>query len=150
MAAMAHSVFMQAKGDDFWHHTKSVRVFLSTDMLRSGTNPIIALQPINPMGELGYFHHPKQRNKEQKLTWGRTVEWCDGNKNTVVLKAKKVNSTRYDKNRDWQNRLIILSLWYVGMARTKNRQLLLLCTRVVRGQVNSKAPSVSECWNNLK
>ena len=28
-----------------------VRVFLSIDMLR--TNPVIALQPINPMGELG-------------------------------------------------------------------------------------------------
>ena len=42
-----------------------VRVFLSIDMLRSGTNPVIALQPINPMGELGSFHHLKQRTKEQ-------------------------------------------------------------------------------------
>ena len=45
-----------------------VRVFFSIDMLRSGTNPVIALQPINPMGEQGYFHHRKQRTKEQKLT----------------------------------------------------------------------------------
>ena len=44
-----------------------VRVFLSIDMLRSGTNPVITLQPINPMGELGYFHHLKQRTKEQKV-----------------------------------------------------------------------------------
>ena len=51
-----------------------VRVFLSIDMLRSGTNPVIVLQPINPMGELGYFHHLKQRTKEQKLTRKRTVD----------------------------------------------------------------------------
>ena len=44
-----------------------VRVFFSTDMLRSGTNPVTALQPINPMEALGYFHHLKQRTKEQKL-----------------------------------------------------------------------------------
>ena len=36
-----------------------VRVFLSVDMPRSGTNHVIALQPINPMGELGYFNHLK-------------------------------------------------------------------------------------------
>ena len=28
-----------------------IRVVFSIDMLRSGTNPVIALQPINPMGE---------------------------------------------------------------------------------------------------
>ena len=49
-----------------------VRVFLSIDMLRSGKNPVIALQPNNPMGELGYFHHLKQRTKEQILTRKRT------------------------------------------------------------------------------
>ena len=38
-----------------------VCVFLSIDMLRSGTKPVIALQPINTMVELGYFHHLKQR-----------------------------------------------------------------------------------------
>ena len=37
-------------------------VFFLIDMLRSGTNPLVALQPIiNPMGELGYFLHLKQR-----------------------------------------------------------------------------------------
>ena len=66
-----------------------VRVFLSIDMLRSGTNPVIALQPIKPMGELSYFHHLKQRTKEQKLTRKRTVERCDGETNIVVIKAKK-------------------------------------------------------------
>ena len=60
-----------------------VRVFLSIDMLRSGTNPVIALQPINPMGELGYFHHLKQRTKEQKLTRSYNI---------VVIKAKKAKS----------------------------------------------------------
>ena len=53
-------------------------VFFSIDMLRSGTNSVIALQPINPLGELGYFHHLKQRTKEQKMTRKRTVELCDG------------------------------------------------------------------------
>ena len=43
-----------------------VHVFLSIDMLGSSTNPVIALQHINPMGELGYFHHLKQRTKEKK------------------------------------------------------------------------------------
>ena len=69
-----------------------VRVFLSIDMLRSGTNPVIALQPINPMGELDYFHHLKQRTKEQKLTRKRTVEQFDGERNIVVIKAKKAKS----------------------------------------------------------
>ena len=32
-----------------------VRVLLSIDMLRSDTNPVIALQPINPMGNLNLF-----------------------------------------------------------------------------------------------
>ena len=50
---------------------------------------MIALQPINPTGELGYFHHLKQRTKAQKLTRKRTVELCDGNINIVVMKAKK-------------------------------------------------------------
>ena len=59
-------------------------------MLRSGTNPVIALQPINPIGELGYFHHLKQRTKEQKLTRKRTVERCDGE--TSIVKAKKAKS----------------------------------------------------------
>ena len=67
-----------------------VRVFLSIEMLSGGTNPVIALQPINPMGELGYFHHLKQRTKEQKLTRKRTVELCDGNTDIVVTdKSKK-------------------------------------------------------------
>ena len=63
-------------------------MFLSIDMLRSGTNPVIALTPINPMVELGYFHHLKQRTKEQKLARKRTVELCDGNTDIVVIKAK--------------------------------------------------------------
>ena len=69
-----------------------VRVFLSIDVLRSGTNPVIALQPINPMGEMGYFHHLKQCTKEQKLTRKRTVERCDENTKNVVIKAKKAKS----------------------------------------------------------
>ena len=68
-----------------------VRVFFSIDMLRSGTNPVIALQPINPMGEIGYFHHLTQRTKEQKLTRKRTVQLCDGNTDIVFIKAKKLN-----------------------------------------------------------
>ena len=72
-----------------------VRVFLSIDMLRRGTNPVISLQPIDPMGELGYFHHLKQRANEQKLTRKRTVERCDGETKIVVIKAKKAKSVPY-------------------------------------------------------
>ena len=34
--------------------------------------------------------------------------------------------------------------------RTKNPRLLLVSTRNVRGQVDSQAPSVCDCWSNLK
>ena len=66
-----------------------VCVFLSIDMLRSDSNPVIALQPINPMGELSYFCHLKQRTEEQKTTRKRTVELCDGKTDILVIKAKK-------------------------------------------------------------
>ena len=69
-----------------------VRVFLSIDTLRSGTDPVISLQPINSMGKLDYFHHLKQRYKEQKLTRKRSVELCYGNANILVIKAKKAES----------------------------------------------------------
>ena len=69
-----------------------VCVFLSIDMLRSGSNPVIALQPNNTMGELSYFHHLKQRTEEQKITRKRTVELCDGNTDILVIKAKKAES----------------------------------------------------------
>ena len=69
-----------------------VPVFFSIDMLCCGTNPVIALHPINTTGELGYFHHLKQRTKEQKLTRKRTVERCDGNTDIVVIKAEKAKS----------------------------------------------------------
>ena len=71
-----------------------VPVFPSIDILRSDPNPVIALQSINPMGELGYFHHLNQRSKEQKLTRKRTVEQCDGNTNIVVIKAKKAKKAK--------------------------------------------------------
>ena len=64
-------------------------------MLRSGTNPVISLQPINSMGELGYIHHLKQRSKEQRLTRKKTVERCDRNTNIVVIKAKKAKTVPY-------------------------------------------------------
>ena len=37
------------------------------------------------MGELSYFHHLKQRTKEQKLTKKRKVERCDGETNIAVI-----------------------------------------------------------------
>ena len=70
-----------------------VRVFFfSINMLRSGTNPVITLQPINRMGKLDIFYYLKQRTKEQKLTRKRTVELCDGNTDIVVIIAKKAKS----------------------------------------------------------
>ena len=54
-----------------------MRVLLSIDMLRSGTNPVLALQPISSMSELVYFYH--QRSGEQKLTTKMTTfALCDG------------------------------------------------------------------------
>ena len=55
-------------------------------------NPVIALQRINPMGELGCFHHLKQRTNEQKLAQKRTVELCHGNTDIVVIRQKKDKS----------------------------------------------------------
>ena len=126
-----------------------VRVFHSIGMLRSGINHVIALQPINPLGELVYFQHLTQRNKEQRLTGKRTVEWCDGNTNIVVIKAKM------SKSGDDMTEIEIDTLDYFKCmicrnGRTKNRQLLLLSTRVDRSEVDSQAPSVSDCWSNLK
>ena len=69
-----------------------VRVLFSIDMLRSVTNPVIALQLINPNGELGYFNLLKQHTKEQKLTRKMTVELCDGKTDNLVIKAKKAKS----------------------------------------------------------
>ena len=37
-----------------------VRVFLSIDMLRSGTNHVVALQSNNAMGILEHFNHLKR------------------------------------------------------------------------------------------
>ena len=45
-----------------------MRVFLSIDTLRSGATPVFALQSNNSMGELGFFHHLKQRSREPNLT----------------------------------------------------------------------------------
>ena len=67
-------------------------MFLSIDMVCSGTSRLIALLPINPMGELGYFHRLKQRTKEQKLTRKRTVKLCDANTDIALIKAKKAKS----------------------------------------------------------
>ena len=77
----------------YWIRNKFclVCVYISVNMLRSGTNSVIARQPINQMGKLGYFHHLKQRSKEQKLTRKRTVERCDVNTKIVVIKAKRLN-----------------------------------------------------------
>ena len=68
-----------------------VRVFFSIDMLRSGTNPVIVLQPFNPIVKLGCFHHLKQRSKT-KIDNKRILERCDGNTKIVFVKAKKAKS----------------------------------------------------------
>ena len=66
-----------------------IRAFLSVDMLRSCKNPVLALQPINPMGEIGHFHYLKQRSREQSLARKRTtVELCEGDTNIVVVTQK--------------------------------------------------------------
>ena len=69
---------------------------LSIDLLRSSTNPVVALQPINPLTELGYFQYLKQISREQNLKRKRTtVELCDGATNLVVVKAKIAKSVPY-------------------------------------------------------
>ena len=37
-----------------------MRVFPTIDMLRSGNNPVLPLQPINAMGEFVYFRYLKK------------------------------------------------------------------------------------------
>ena len=70
-----------------------MRVFLSIDMLRNGINPVVALQPISPMGNLDYFQYLKKRSRWQNLIRKRTtVELCDGDTNIVVVKAKNAES----------------------------------------------------------
>ena len=62
-------------------------VFLSIDILRSGTNPADALERINPIGDGGYFHYLKPCSREKNLTGkSTTVELCDSDTNLVVLK----------------------------------------------------------------
>ena len=100
------------------------------------------------MGELGHFHQPKQRSKEQKLTRKRTVERCDGNTNIVVIKAKKTkiipDMTKFEIDTfDYYRYKICRN------GGTKNWRLLLLSIQVVRSQVHSQAPSVLDCWSNL-
>ena len=143
-----------------WHVAREITISLITifiglkiifslvrvwyDMLRSGTNPVIALQPTNPMGELIYFNHLKQRTKEQKLTRKRTVELCDGNTDIVVIKAKKAKSVP-DMTEIEIDTLDFLKCMICKNGRNKNWRLLLLSTRVVRGQVDSQPISVSDC-----
>ena len=68
-------------------------VLLTIDMLRSGPNLVLALHPINPFGELGYFHHLTQCSRQTNLTRKRAkVEQCYGDTNIVVLKAEKTKS----------------------------------------------------------
>ena len=68
-------------------------VFMTVDMLRSGANPVFALQPLIQWGDLRYFQYLKQRFRAQNLTRKRaTVELCDGGTNNVVVKAKKSKS----------------------------------------------------------
>ena len=122
-------------------------VFLSIDMLRNGIKPVIVLQHINAMGELGHFHHLKQHSNEPKLI--RKKQRCDGNTNIVVIKAKK------DKYVPDMTEMKIDSLDYFKCmtcrnSTNKNRRLLLLSTRVLRGQVDSQAPNISDCCSNLK
>ena len=70
-------------------------MFLSIDILdilRSGTNLEVALQPISPKEEIRYFHHLKPLSREQTLTGNRTtVERCDGDTNMAVVKAERLN-----------------------------------------------------------
>ena len=67
-----------------------MRVILSVN---SDTKPVLALQPINPIAELGYFYHIKQFSREPNLTRKRsTFELYDGDTNIVVVRAKKSKS----------------------------------------------------------
>ena len=87
--------FNQSKYGKYSAYTENIRpikirkIFKTRKIARSKTR---ALQPINPMGELGYFHHLKQRTKEQKLARKRTVERCDCETNIVVIKPKNAKS----------------------------------------------------------
>ena len=68
-----------------------IRVYLSIAMLLSGTNLVVALQLINPMGKFRVFSISQTTFNEQKLKTKRTtVELCDGDTNVVILKEKRL------------------------------------------------------------
>ena len=67
-----------------------MRVFQSTDMIRSCTNRVQALQIIVPMGELGDFNILKQLSRGKNQTRKKTtIELCDGDTNIVVFESRK-------------------------------------------------------------
>ena len=116
-----------------------MRVFLSIDMLRSAINLVVALQPVNPMSELGHSNYLKQRSREQILTRKRTtVELCDSDTNLVVLDAKKakfipkIGKIKTDT---------LKYLYFVKRRsdRTKSWPLLLLPTQTLWSEVNRQA-----------
>ena len=119
-------------------------------MLRSGTKPVLALQPINPMGELGYFGHLKQRSREQNLTRKRTsVELCDDDTNILVAKPKKAKSVSELADIEIDT-LDCLCFIIRRNGKNKSWRLLLLSTRTLRGEVSRQAPSLSHCWGGVK
>ena len=70
-----------------------MHVFLSIDMLRGGSNPVVALQPINTRGAIGYLQYLTQRSSEQNLTRkSTTVELSDDDTNLVIVRAKNAKS----------------------------------------------------------
>ena len=70
-----------------------MHVFLSIDMLRGVSNPVVALQPNNTRGAIGYLQYLTQRSSEQNLTRkSTTVELSDDDTNLVIVRAKNAKS----------------------------------------------------------
>ena len=76
-----------------------------------------------------------------------TVDRCDCNTNIVIIKKAKSVPDMTEIEIDT---LDSFKCMICRNGRTKSWQLLLLSTLVDRVQVNSRAPSVSNCWINLK
>ena len=69
-----------------------MRVFLSIDMLRNGTNPVLLLQPLIQWMTSEFLQDLKQRSREQNSPRKKTpVELRGGHTNIVAVEAKRLN-----------------------------------------------------------
>ena len=110
-----------------------MRVFLSIDMLRSGTNPVLLLQPLIQWMTSKFLQDLKQRSSEQNSPRKKTpVKLRGGHTNIVAVEAKKAKSA------------------ILRNGRTNNWRLLLLSTRIIESHVITPAPGLPDCRSEVQ